>query len=102
MSSGAPLNLVFCVGTSTSKSPRNTDQLTMQRVAAAALGRAVCLGARRVGSAAQARSLQLHNAWQAPVAARQFHFSRPVAGAAGEVRECKEDSGESGVFDSAL
>eukprot|EP00752_Nemacystus_decipiens_P010292 g9170.t1 len=56
----------------------------MQRVAAAALGRAVCLGVRRVGSATQARSLQLHNAWQAPVSARQFHFSRPVAGAAGE------------------
>lgn len=69
-----------------------TDRLIMQRVAVAALGRAVCLGARWMGSATQARTLQLHNSWQAPVAARQFHFSRPVAAAAGEVREWKTAS----------
>lgn len=75
----------------------------MQRVAAAALGRAVCLGARRVGSATRARSLQLHNSWQAPSAARQFHFSRPVAAAAGEVtQQLVEDSNESDVIESAL
>lgn len=58
----------------------------MQRVAVATLGRAVCLTARRMVSATRGRSGHLHNSWQqAPIAVRQFHFSRPVAAAAGEV-----------------
>ncbi|CAB1119350.1 unnamed protein product [Ectocarpus sp. CCAP 1310/34] len=67
----------------------------MQRVAVAALGRAACLTARRAGSAAaRGRSLQLHNSWQqAPAAAvRNFHSSRPVAGAAGETFLDKGDA----------
>ncbi|CAM9673843.1 unnamed protein product [Pylaiella littoralis] len=64
----------------------------MQRVAVAALGRAVCLTARRAVPAARGRSLQLHNSWQAPIAARQFHISRPVAGAAGETFLDKGDA----------
>ncbi|CAM9788647.1 unnamed protein product [Ectocarpus fasciculatus] len=69
----------------------------MQRVAVASLGRAACLAARRAGSAvARGRSLQLHNSWQqqAPITAavRHFHFSRPVAGAAGDTFLDKGDA----------
>eukprot|EP00904_Undaria_pinnatifida_P010026 jgi/Undpi1/6153/HiC_scaffold_20.g08637.m1 len=57
----------------------------MQRVAVAALGRAVCLSARRAGSATRGRPIQLQKSWQQPAASvRQFHFSRPVAAAAGD------------------
>ncbi|CAM9367150.1 unnamed protein product [Scytosiphon promiscuus] len=65
----------------------------MQRVAVAALGRAVCLTARRTVPVTRGRAVHLHNSWQqAPIAVRQFHFSRPVAAAAGETFLDKADA----------
>lgn len=59
----------------------------MHRVAVAAFGRVACLSVRRVGSVNHGQSISLQMCCQQPLAAhvRQFHLSRPVAAAAGDV-----------------